>query len=795
MGLEKLAQSAHSSPARQRRNRWRATLHRLKTLVARTIREPVGEDVTSKPEQTRDIPTVTNRGCAAQSFLQALESLVASSRLNVASYIREWQNALPKAPGTRLRALFPVPPVREWPDEVHHSFEDVGVVLKVSNFCLGALNCLQTGMKACLGHAAMNKSPSAAQKATQTHVCRMTACLLQRLKEELGPSLPWRGSFAACEPGSFASYEHIRAQAVDLPAKAATCNASKLVGDELRAQIQFATEVFPAGPSTTLEQGIPLSQRAEYIALTVRELRCGKLKLRQEIAGIGGVFAAAKSGGRQRKIWNGAGLSQVAARPPRPRRLASPASFLDMEVEPGQRIYFSKRDASTYFDILQVPEALQPYFGQPPVTVKELVLGGMSIDEVWEACQDVQRDDFCGDCCVYPVYAVWPMGFSWSSAVAQDTTLAVCKAAGIPEEQILSVDHDTPSCHDEVCLVATDDTVLVHKNPEQGAKRLENLDKAFEEHCVPRNPAKDVSLAEKLPALGCDLSNSPAAAQPSRSKLCACICRTLDLLTEEIASPVGLNSSLGVWEWFALLQRGFFSIYDAVYAFVRREPPTEKINVPPAVLNEMLVTLLLAPLLTTQLDRQPLPQLVAADAAPEFGFGVAVCGCTQAEAATVCRLAERRGDYVRLTAEEGDDAYVSRLGKPRQLRYTQRNFKTVISEQARWMAHSGVLEAHAFLLALKWICRHAKKHGHKVPFLIDAKVVVGAITKGRSSARSLRTCLRSAAAHVMAANLLPRLIYIPSESNPADRPSRGRRQRPPANRPVRSSIGKQKFRM
>ena len=339
---------------------------------------------------------------------------------------------------------------------------------------------------------------------------------------------------------------------------------SKLVGDELRAQIQLATEVFAAGPSTTLEQGIPFSQRAEYIALTVRELRCGKLKLRQEIAGIGGVFAAAKSGGRQRKIWNGADLSQVAARPPRPRRLASPASFLNMEVEPGQRIYFSKRDASTYFDVLQVPDALQPYFGQPPVTVEELVLGGMSIDEVREACQDVQRDDICGDCCVYPVHAVWPMGFSWSSAVAQDTTLAVCKAAGIPEEQILSVDHDTPSCHDEVCLVATDDTVLVHKNPEQGAKRLENLDKAFEKHCVPRNPAKDVSLADRLTPLGCDLSNSPAAVQPSRSKLCSCICRTLDLLTEEIASPVGLKSNLGVWEWFALLQRGFFSIYDAV---------------------------------------------------------------------------------------------------------------------------------------------------------------------------------------------------------------------------------------
>ena len=638
MGLEKWAESAHSSPARNRRNRWRATLHHLKTLIARSVRCPfqhglkqgepprdMGDDMTSKAEQTHDIPTMTHHDCAAHELLQALASLVVSSHLNVASYIREWQNAPPKAPGTPLRALFPVPPVHAWPDEVQHSFKDAEVVLKVSNFCLGTLNCLQTGMKASFGHASMNKFPSTAQKATQIHVCRMTASFLQRLKEELGSSLPWRGSFAACEPGAFGSYEHIRAEAVDLPAKAATCDASRLVGEKLGAQIQSAAEVFPAGPGLTLEQTIPVSQRAEYIALTVRELRCGKLKLRKEIAGIGGVFAAAKSGGRQRKIWNGADLSQVAARPPRPRRLASPASFLDMEVEPGQRIYFSKRDASTYFDVLQVPDALQPYFGQPAVTVKELVHAGMSVDDIWEACQDVQRGDLLGDFCVYPVHAVWPMGFSWSSAVAQDATLAVCLAAGIPEEQILSVDHDTPSCHDEVCLVATDDTVLVHKNAEQGAKRLEKLDRAFDEKCVPRNLAKDVSLAESLTALGCDLTNSPAVAQPSRSKLCSCICRTLDLLTEEKASPLGFNANLGVWQWFALLQRGFFSIYDAAYAFVRREPPAEKINVPPAALNEMLVTLLLAPLLTARLDREPLPQLVAADAAPEFGFGVAVC--------------------------------------------------------------------------------------------------------------------------------------------------------------------------
>ena len=100
------------------------------------------------------------------------------------------------------------------------------------------------------------------------------------------------------------------------------------------------------------------------------------------------------------------------------------------------------------------------------------------------------------------------------------------------------------------------------------------------------------------------------------------------------------------------------------------------------------------------------------------------------------------------------------IGKPRQLRYTQRNSRlSSLNKPGGWR----IQECWKPMLS----CLHSigssgvpKKHRLKVPFLIDAKVVVGAITKGRSSARSLRTCLRSAAAHVMAANLLPRGFLV-----------------------------------
>ncbi|CAE7040158.1 unnamed protein product [Symbiodinium sp. CCMP2592] len=210
---------------------------------------------------------------------------------------------------------------------------------------------------------------------------------------------------------------------------------------------------------------------SEYIQLTVRELNCGKLRLRPEVEAVAGIFAAGKSNGRQRKIWNGASVSQLAQAPPKPRRLANPSCFLDVNAS-GDSLYFSKRDAATFFDALKVPKALQRWFGQPAVQVRELVEAGMSLECILSLCDDLPSRDVKADTWLYPASVVWPMGFSWSSAVAQDTALAVCARAGIREESILSPDHTAPERQQELVFVATDDTVLVHRDATLGMQRL-----------------------------------------------------------------------------------------------------------------------------------------------------------------------------------------------------------------------------------------------------------------------------------------------------------------------------------
>ncbi len=59
------------------------------------------------------------------------------------------------------------------------------------------------------------------------------------------------------------------------------------------------------------------------------------------------------------------------------------------------------------------------------------------------------------DALLYPASTTWPMGFSWSSAIAQDTTLGILEASGLPRTQVLANSHPVPRDQSELAIVAT----------------------------------------------------------------------------------------------------------------------------------------------------------------------------------------------------------------------------------------------------------------------------------------------------------------------------------------------------
>lgn len=287
--------------------------------------------------------------------------------------------------------------------------------------------------------------------------------------------------------------------------------------------------------------------------------------------------------------------------------------------------------------------------------------------------------------------------------------------------------------------------------------------------------------------MGCHLTGSPSRAEPDADSIHKAVLAAWGLECRDTATPEAVTCLLGVCQWFALLARPCFAVFRHVHAFAARRPLDVAISVPRRVKEELCLFGALAPLVKLQLARDYAPSIFASDAAPEYGFGVSVAPADHDTLKELGRLAERRGDYVRLdrTQDPGAEPEKQRLGHAHQLALRRCDFWHVLSVRAKRIEHSGVLELNGALLLLRWASRVVRFHGKRLLILLDAKSVLGALQKGRSSSRALGRLLQRVAAHVLACDFAPRYLYVPTEDMPADAPSKGVRARPTRRRALK----------
>ena len=87
-------------------------------------------------------------------------------------------------------------------------------------------------------------------------------------------------------------------------------------------------------------------------------------------------------------------------------------------------------------------------------------------------------------------------------------------------------------------------------------------------------------------------------------------------------------------------------------------------------------------------------------------------------------------------------------------------------------SHINLLELETVILAVRWLGRQVKSIVKRICFLVDNKVTVCVIAKGRSSSNVLLRALRRLTGFVGILGIFLHVIYIPSELNPADIASR-----------------------
>jgi hypothetical protein len=258
-----------------------------------------------------------------------------------------------------------------------------------------------------------------------------------------------------------------------------------------------------------------------------------------------------------------------------------------------------------------------------------------------------------------------------------------------------------------------------------------------------------------------------------------------ELISRRRASPKCVEILLGSVQHFYLLNRPLFSTLDSLYAFAREGLPGSQdqsstfderaeLTLSDVLLGELALIVCLAPFWQADLRRPWLPEITATDASQDFGFGISVASCTVNMARRIGRLGEKRGDFVRLDRGDIDDEPErDRIGKPHRLGLRKSAFSTVLSVRHLHKAHAGSLEATGLQLLLRWLLRSRRRQGRRVVALVDAKAILCAAAKGRTSACSIKRDIRRISALTLAGNLHMHYVYVPSEDNPADAPSRG----------------------
>ena len=93
--------------------------------------------------------------------------------------------------------------------------------------------------------------------------------------------------------------------------------------------------------------------------------------------------------------------------------------------------------------------------------------------------------------------------------MAQDTTLGTLLATGLDPSCVVCDHEELPADHSEFVVVATDDVLFFHTDVIDGQRRLDAYDAAMAANGIPRAVNKDVTLADSLVGLGCEIRAEP----------------------------------------------------------------------------------------------------------------------------------------------------------------------------------------------------------------------------------------------------------------------------------------------
>lgn len=174
----------------------------------------------------------------------------------------------------------------------------------------------------------------------------------------------------------------------------------------------------------------------------------------------------------------------------------------------------------------------------------------------------------------------------------------------------------------------------------------------------------------------------------------------------------------------------------------------------------------------------------ASDASSLHG-GRAAALVNVSAAQTLYRFAEHRGEHVRLDWDRGAIEPISHMQRaPPELEDLIRDVPWNQTESISFghRQHINLLESKMIHRELVDVVRKDDSPARCV-LLVDSRAAAGAWAKGRSSAKNLNRILRKSLGWTLAGRKTLHLVWVRSEANPSDYPSRKKRIPPPSDMP------------
>jgi hypothetical protein len=623
-------------------------------------------------------------------------------------------------------------------------------------------------------------------------------------------------SFDDCDPTPVSSYFGedpllsaipIVASRVSLPARLSSVPFVSLLPTELssayaecNSQLLTPPDEFVLTNSTRLKRPPRFyGERTEYIILLQRMQKLNMIAFTTEPKAVNGLFGVSKDKDEIRLIIDATPANRLFISCPHVQ-LPDPASLSRLSIDRRRgELWMAKADLESFYHQLVLPKWLQSYFALPGLEFRELLAVGLIAGSGHNRSHTI----------VYPMCTTLPMGWSHSVFVSQSVHEYILYHIGKlnPLDNIVHI--KSPYIDRALHAVYVDDFgVLANTNEE--CERVLTI--ALNAYAIAGLSLKMSKLRrssrDPMQLLGMYINGYDCSIALPNDKLRRMVLLTVDVLRSDLVSGLQIEKLIGLWTWQLLLARPGLSILQHVYRYMNVVGENYQ-TLWPSVRKELICLISILPLLHVSLLSEWHSRLMATDAS-ETAAGVVSTDLTntlfdllwplsasrRSMYHHINQLVQHRQSTNSITTSNSISTTESVLIQPsvslvRALhslvpvhRVTDPNYylstvtspsiewRTLISSTWRWDEHINTLELQSIILAMRRLLSSPGVPGCRLLLLCDSSVVTYAMMKGRSSSKGLITGMKRIAALLLASGCRMGVVWIPTEVNPADAPSR-----------------------